>query len=106
MTTVETQALIDSKIKFVNEWRELNHIDPNTTLSNEQLTQFARDLQTQLADASILPEAKNGLTFAPDANPIPYSGKVGDAQGFKLAETVSHSQTAFPAPSWLRCANT
>ena len=106
MTTIETQTLINAKVEFVNNWREVNHIDPNVALNNEQITQFAKDLQTQLADVSVRTEAKNGLTFAHDANPIPYSGKVGDAQGFKLAQTVSHSQTAFPAPSWLRCANT
>ena len=58
----QTQAMIDEQVKFANEWRTLNGIDQTGTLNNEQLTKFARDLQTQLASISVRPENRGGFT--------------------------------------------
>ena len=101
--TPQTQAMIDEQIKFVNEWRALHGINPTSTLNDEQLTQFARDLQTQLANVSVRPENRGEFTFAADANPIPYSADIGETRGFKLAETINCSasqQRVYFAGCW------
>ncbi len=87
MASVE-QRIID----FVKQWRAQHGLNQDITLTQAQLELFVRDLQAQLKEVSVLPSDPAGLrTFAPDAKPIPYTGKVGDLLSWQLAEAASKS---------------
>lgn len=71
---------IQNVIDYVDSWRERNGVQEDIRLTEEQLQNFAKDIQTKIGELSFKSAA------SPNANIIPFSGMIGDTPAWKIAK--------------------